>query len=216
MSTEPSTQHSPETYRIMALAAVCQAVELVRLIARKASTSDELLKVMYNSITLVDADGPLEIYGSFDQLNLGYKVLVQQLGFQTEKDIEVTRYIASVLTLERKLSNNNRALGELSSRITDLNRQLSHFDLLDSNTVANMATIYTDVISPLGRRIQISGSEQFLKVESNQHKIRALLLTAVRAAVLWRQLGGKRRQLILSRQSILNVAQTALDAAKQP
>jgi high frequency lysogenization protein len=201
---------SQETSRIMALAAVCQAAELVRLIARKSTISDEQLKVMLNSITLVDADEPLQIYGSLTNLNLGYQVLCQQLGHQGKKDLEVTGYIMSALTLERKLANKPAALGQLADRINDLKRQLTHFDLLDTNTVANIANIYTDIISPLGRRIQVNGTEQFLKVESNQHKIRALLLSAVRAAVLWRQLGGKRRQLILSRQAIVNVAQQAI------
>ncbi|MEH6454630.1 MAG: DUF489 family protein, partial [Psychromonas sp.] len=36
------------------------------------------------------------------------------------------------------------------------------------------------------------------------HKIRALLLAGVRAAVLWRQIGGKRRQLIFSRKAMLH------------
>lgn len=205
--------HSQHTYRTMALAAVCQAVESVKLIARKASSDDDSLKIMYNSITLVDADNPLQIYGDFSQLNQGYQVLCMQLGHNTQKDIEVTRYIASILTLERKLSGSSKALNQLSDKISDLNRLLTHFDILDSNTIASMAAIYTDVISPLGRRIQVAGSPQVLQIESNQHKIRALLLSAIRAAVLWRQLGGKRRQLILSRQKIYLEAQHALTNA---
>ena len=205
-------QNDPQlNYRIMALAAVCQSVELVKLIARKATSSDELLRVMFNSTTIIDAQDPVQIYGSFDQLNLGYKVLCEQLGHQNQKDVEVTRYIASILTLERKLISRPASLSQLGERIDQLNRQLGHFDLLDTNIVANMADIYTDVISPLGNRIQIAGSPQFLQVQSNQHKIRALLLSAIRGAVLWRQLGGKRRQLVFSRQKILDVAQSALN-----
>ena len=190
----------------MALAAVCQAAELVRLIARQSATSDELLEVMFKSVTITDAHTPVSIYGQLKNLELGYQTLTIQLSNQTHKDIEVTRYIAGILTLERKLSKKPQALEQLSQRISDINRQLGHFSLLDDNMIANMASIYTDVISPLGNRIQVSGAPQLLKIPSNQQKIRALLLAAVRAAVLWRQLGGKKRQLLFSRQAILNVS----------
>ncbi|MFT5164120.1 MAG: high frequency lysogenization protein [Alteromonadaceae bacterium] len=200
----------PQTNRVMALAAVCQAVELVRLIARQAKTSDELLNVMFNSITIVDAETPMAVYSNNKNLEMGYKVLCDQLGHQRQKDIEVTRYIAGILTLERKLFKKPASLDQLAQRITNLQRQLTHFDLLDDNMVANIASIYTDVVSPLGNRIQVAGSPQFLKVQGNQQKIRALLLAGIRAAVLWRQLGGKRRHLLFSRQAIINVAQQSI------
>lgn len=205
------SQTDSQADRVMALAALCQAAELVRLIARQAKTSDELLTVMLDSVVTVNADTPVDIYGSRNNLELGYKVLCDQLGHQSKKDVEVTRYIAGIMTLERKLSKKPAALGQLSNRIDDIKRQLSHFELLDDNIVANMASIYTDMVSPLGNRIQVAGSPQFLQIQSNQHKIRALLLSAIRAAVLWRQLGGKRRQLLWSRQAILTVAQQSVN-----
>lgn len=198
-------------YRVMALAAVCQASELVRLVAREDQSPEQLHRIMFKSITMVDADNPEQIYGQMHDLSLGYRTLCQQLGHQNQKDIDVTRYIVSILTLERKLTNHSKAMSQLGERINDLNRSLTHFDILDDNIVANLADIYSQVISPLGKRIEIHGSPQFLQVQSNQHKVRALLLSAIRAAVLWRQLGGKRRQLIFSRQAILDVAQHSLN-----
>ncbi len=198
-------------FRVMALAAVCQAAELVRLIAREDQSPEQLHRVMFNSITMIDADTPEQVYGQMHDLSLGYRTLCQQLGNQNEKDIDITRYIVSVLTLERKLSSNQRALAELSTQIDELKRSLAHFDLLDSNIIAKMADIYSDVIGPLGRRIEVHGKPQYLQIQANQHRVRALLLSAIRAAVLWRQLGGKRRQLIFSRQAILDVAQHSLN-----
>ncbi len=111
----------------MALAAVCQAAELVRLIARQSATSDELLEVMFKSVTITDAHTPVSIYGQLKNLELGYQTLTIQLSNQTHKDIEVTRYIAGILTLERKLSKKPQALEQLSQRISDINRQLGSF-----------------------------------------------------------------------------------------
>jgi len=179
----------------------------VRTIARTNQCDEQLLKVMLQSLTFVDATTPVEIYGNSENLNLGYNVTVNQLDNQGEKDIEVTRYIIGIIALERSLASKSNALGALGGRIDDLNRLLTHFDILDSNAIANIAKIYSDVISPLGRRIQIAGNPNFLQVESTQNKVRALLLCAIRAAVLWRQLGGKRRHLVFSRRAILEQAQ---------
>lgn len=210
-----------KTYRVMALAAICQAVELVRLIARKATDPhetpafDQQLKVMYHSITVVDADNPSQIYDSMQNLTLGYQTLCRQLNNQAGKNVELTHYIIGILALERKLNKRAAALTQLSERIDGLKRQLSHFDLLDENIIANIAAIYTEVISPLGNRIQITGSPEALQIQSNQQKIRALLLSAIRAAVLWRQMGGKKRHLLFSRQDILTVAQHSLKVNQQ-
>jgi high frequency lysogenization protein len=202
-----NTQDNSRQHQVMAFAAICQAAEMVKTIARNNSIDDDLLKVMLKSLTYIDATTPEEIYGDNYNLNLGYRSMVKQLGNSQDKDIEVTRYVLGAITLERSLASRPKQMSQLGQRIEEFNRMLSHFDILDSNSVSNVASIYTDVISPLGRRIQVTGSPQFLTIESNQAKVRALLLCAIRAAVLWRQLGGKRRQLIFTRSALVELAQ---------
>ncbi len=46
----------------------------------------------------------------------------------------------------------------LGNRIAGLHRQLEHFDLQSETLLSAMAGIYVDVISPLGPRIQVTGS----------------------------------------------------------
>ncbi|GAL11758.1 a protein of unknown function perhaps involved in purine metabolism [Vibrio astriarenae] len=43
-----------------------------------------------------------------------------------------------------------------------------------------------------------------------QQRVRALLLSGIRSAVLWRQVGGKRRHLIFSRKKMVEQAQILL------
>lgn len=202
-----STQDRNKQNQVMAFAAICQAAEMVKQIARNNFIDDDLLTVMLKSLTFINATSPEEIYGDNHNLNLGYRSMVRQLGNSNDKDIEVTRYVLGAITLERSLANRPKQMGQLGQRIEEFNRMLSHFDILDSNAISNVASIYTDIVSPLGRRIQVTGSPQFLSVESNQAKVRALLLCAIRAAVLWRQLGGKRRQLVFSRSAMVDLAQ---------
>ncbi|KPU83108.1 lysogenization regulator, partial [Psychromonas sp. PRT-SC03] len=81
--------------------------------------------------------------------------------------------------------------------------QLADANIDDDNILSSLNLIYKDLISDLGPKIQVNGSPSCLQQERTQHKIRALLLAGVRSAVLWRQIGGKRRQLLSSRKAML-------------
>ncbi len=76
--------------------------------------------------------------------------------------------------------------------------------------ISNLASIYLDVISPIGPRIQVTGTPAVLQQTANQHKVRALLLSGIRCAVLWRQVGGRRRHLIFGRKKMIEQAQILL------
>ena len=61
-----------------------------------------------------------------------------------------------------------QAKQELARRIQYLPTQLEHYQLLDEQMLSNFAGIYVDVISPLGRRIQVTGATQYLQQLSTQ------------------------------------------------
>jgi len=77
------------------------------------------------------------------------------------------------MVLERKLSSAKGALDTLGNRINGLQRQLEHFDLQSETLMSAMAAIYVDVISPLGPRIQVTGSPAVLQSPQVQAKVRA-------------------------------------------
>ncbi|MEW8459773.1 MAG: DUF489 family protein [Candidatus Thiodiazotropha endolucinida] len=49
----------------------------------------------------------------------------------------------------------------------------------------------------------------------NVNKIRALLLSGIRAATLWRQTGGRRRQLLFVRKRYIQACRELLDDLHQ-
>lgn len=150
---------------------------------------------------------PLEVFGSHLAIRDGYRALVEQLGADgSQKNAELTRYVVSLIALERKLAKRKDILNMLGERIGQIGRQQQHFDLLDEQILANMASIYSDLISPIGPRIQVAGTPLFLQQPLVQHKVRALLLAGIRAAVLWRQLGGSRTQIIFARKKMVELA----------
>lgn len=213
MPTENQHYHP----RHLALAAVCQAAALVKQIARSGDMDHNAFACSINSIAITDSSNTLEVFGSLQQLKLGLTTLVNQLGNDDKvKDVEITRYVANLLALERKVATNTKVMQKLGERIAQIQRQQLHMDILDGQMLSNLAAIYSEVVSPVARKIQIAGSPALLKRADNQHKVRATLLAGLRAAVLWRQLGGKRRQILFNRQSIVSAATSALQQATYP
>lgn len=208
--------YDQSTQIVIALAGVCQAVNLVQSFARKGVAAQSQFETSIKSIVITDPDSTEQVFGSLADLQLGLQTLIAQLGnVPVEKDAEITRYVASVLGLERKLSRQPKRLSELSSRIAGIERQLQHLNLFEDQMISNLASIYSDVLSPAGPKIQIAGTPALLQQASIQHRVRALLLAALRAAVLWRQLGGKRRSILFNRRKIVAIAQQLLQQTNQ-
>jgi len=196
--------------RTMAFAGILQAIAQVQHLARHGELDNAELAASLNTILVTNPDNTADVYQDKIVLQKGYKLILNQLGDSSQKDVEITRYLVGVLALERKLVRSNSGLGMLAERINQVNRQLHHFAITDEQVVANLASIYSDIISNLGPKIQISGNPVCLQRPIVQHKIRALLLAAIRSAVLWRQLGGKRRHLVFAHKAIVDTAKKSL------
>jgi high frequency lysogenization protein len=65
-----------------------------------------------------------------------------------------------------------------------------------------MADLYSQTLSTFRYRIQVNGDYNFLQQQRIANQIRALLLAAVRSAILWRQVGGNRWHFLLNRKHI--------------
>ena len=194
-------------------AAICQIASAVQKLSRTGQYDERKLELLLSGITVTSPENTLAVYGG-ETANLkdGLSVLVDHLGDQNKpKDPELTRYIVSLLNLERKLSKSKALLNELGSRIDQAKRQQEHYDIISDTMLNSLASIYSDLISPLGARIQVAGEPAILKQEINQHKIRSLLLAGIRSSVLWRQVGGKRRNILFARSKILQCAQNLLN-----
>ena len=194
-------------------AAICQIATAVQTIARQGSLPDDELAFILKGVINTSPTNTLDVYGSeIANLRPGLQVMVNHLGdHNSAKDPELTRYIVSLLALERKLTKNSKQMQALGQRIEDSKRQLEHFELTSENLLRSFAGIYSDLISPLGTPIQVAGDPAILKQEINQYKIRSLLLAGIRSAVLWRQVGGKRRNILFARSKLIAAAQNLLN-----
>lgn len=194
------------------LAAICHVAYSVQKLARNGQVNDLELSMLLKSVMVTSPSNTLEVYGSeISNLKTGLDTLIAHLGNNSQKkDPEITRYVVSLLSLERRLSKNNKKMAELGNRIEQAQRQLDHYDINSETLVSSLASIYSDIVSPLGTPIQVAGNPEILKNTTYQHKIRALLLAGIRSSVLWRQVGGKRRNILFSRSKIVECAEQLL------
>ncbi|GAA5645168.1 high frequency lysogenization protein HflD [Vibrio proteolyticus] len=195
--------------RTIAFAGICQAVALVQQVAKNGDCDSDAFETSLKAVLNINPGSTLEVFGRETDLKVGLECLVQGID-STPTGSEITRYIISLMALERKLAGRRDAMAQLGDRLQMLERQLEHYDLLDDNMISNLASVYLDVISPIGPRIQVTGTPSVLQQTTNQHKVRALLLSGIRCAVLWRQVGGKRRHLIFGRKKMVQQAQILL------
>jgi len=202
------------------LAAIFQAAQLVQQVSRTGQIDEIELALLINSIIVTSPENTLAVFGGeLVNLRRGLQLLINHLGDSENnkngnkktKDPELTRYIIGLINLERKLAKQPKQLAQLGERIDASKRQIEHYSVTSETLISSFASIYSDIISPLGARIQVTGEPTILKQTTNQHKIRALLLAGIRAAVLWRQVGGKRRNIFFNRRKIVTSAQQLLN-----
>ena len=193
----PQTDHD----RVIALAGVLQAADLVRGIARRGQARMEDVDTCLASLLKIDATSSIDIYGDLHHLRPGLRLLEQQLG--NPSDIELTRYAIALLGLERKLSRRPDLLKAMGASLEEIIQNLPHFPINHSNTIARFADLYLRNISTLSPRIMVNGVQTHLSNPENANRIRALLLAGIRAATLWRQSGGSRLILLLRRNLLL-------------
>jgi high frequency lysogenization protein len=70
--------------------------------------------------------------------------------------------------------------------------------------------LYSATISKISPRIVVNGKPQFLQNQRTVDWVRTLLLTGLRSATLWSQLGGGRFELMFGRKKIMREAQSLL------
>ncbi|MDQ2070786.1 high frequency lysogenization protein HflD [Natronospira bacteriovora] len=191
------------TGRVVALAALFQAVKGVDDIAHKGKTDDWRLETAVNSVLTRDADSAADIFGGVSQLRDGLILFRRLLTEQVpNNEMILTRYAVAVLHLAKKLRGRPELMEELSSGIGAAQRSVDHFGLLHENVFAGLADTWSRSAGQIHPRIMVSGEDSYLQDQKNVNKVRTLLLAGIRAAVLWYQEGGSRWNLVFRRGAL--------------
>jgi high frequency lysogenization protein len=194
----------------LGLAGMLQAVALIREFTQTGKVDDDAFAASMHSIFQLNAKDIPTIYGSVAGLKLGLNKLVHTFDLTRSMDKSQHRYLLSLIHLQKKLSRSPKALGLLTERLRQTQKQVNYFSATHPVVIANLADVYMHTISSFRFRIIIMGNQRVLHSRENMEKIRALLLAGLRAAVLWRQMGGSRLQILFSRVKIKAAARRLL------
>jgi high frequency lysogenization protein len=192
--------------RLIALAGIFQAAHCVRQIARKGTVDTDTMEPCIYSLFQTDAESTEAVYGAAGGLAPGARELISQLTGKQGRDLELTRHVITLLKLERVLAGRRVLMGKIAGGIEQAAAKLDHLPLLHPSLLADLAEIYSGSVSNLHPRILVRGEPVYLQNPDNQNRIRALLLAGIRAAWLWRQVGGSRWKILFGRRRLLDSA----------
>lgn len=195
--------------RVIALAALAQSLKLVQQLANVGQTEQLPETVLFDSLFRFDAETPEAVYGPASGLDRGLRELLGVLG-HGQRDASVLRMGGTVLGLERAFMRNPQAGQRVQEVLGDIDRQRLHLGPTHPTIVLRLADLYAEDVSPLGTKVLVKGNPVYLGQPQVVAEVRALLLCAVRAAVLWRQLGGSRLDFLLRRRAMVEAAQSLL------
>lgn len=199
--------------QVIALAGVFQAAALVRATATSGSQDAAALEASIASILRVDVDDAASAFGGLGNLRLGLEAMVQQLD-RSPGDVSVSQIAVTVLRVERKLSARPEMLQALREGIEAIQRQVDHLGVTHTSVLARLSELYANTLSNLRPRVVVQGNPLYLQQPAQVERIRSTLLAGVRAAVLWRQLGGSQWQLLFKRSQVVMLARGMLSRAK--
>ncbi len=227
---------SSQDQQTIALAGIFQAASLVDQIAKRGMIPQHNFEASINSIFITSPDSTEDVYGGVKELpfNLqtGLKVAQDMASKNGNISKDVTRYAMGLLHLESRLHKHPKMLEQIGQRIDQIAQQAQFYSSQDnagesepaigssapnfarSTVIANTEALYQETLSTFSFRIQVTGEPNHLKNTDNADKIRALLLAGVRAALLWRQVGGRRWHLLFFRSRVGKSASRILQSAQ--
>lgn len=192
--------------RALALAGVMQGLKLAQSFAQTGSADPDMLQASLASLFRIDADTTEAVYGSAHLMAPGLRALISQLQGGDSRDSACSRMAVTLLHVERKLVSRTDLLKTIRDGVNDIERQREHFGIAHPTVITRLGDLYAGSVSTLSPRVLVQGNPVQLAQPQVVAQIRAVLLAAIRSAVLWRQLGGSYWDLLLRRRAILHSA----------
>lgn len=190
--------------QLIALGAIFTAAIQADKLARTGQLDERITECLINSLLVTNPKTTLDVYGGDDyELVEGYHFLCKFLERNAGISREVLRYGLSIILLERKLAANPAMLQTIASNLEQIGNKIEHFGIMHDNVFSACGGLYEQTISTFNHRIQVVGDITYLQQPHIAAQIRTLLLTGIRSAMLWHQLGGRRWHLLLKRGKLL-------------
>lgn len=191
--------------RVLALAGLLQALAEVRRIAETGQSDSAALQCAVDSVFRIDAGSPAEVYGGAAALRPGLRLLrawLRNEGGQAARDPMLPRLALAVLQLERRFVRSDLP-AKVHAGVVALAPRAGELGSTHPDVLGGLGRLYADTVSHLRPRVMVKGNPHYLGQASVVAEIRAVLLAALRSAVLWRQLGGSLWDMALRRGAMV-------------
>lgn len=198
----------------IAFAGMLQASELVRQVATSGQCSQQAAQSSIASIFSRDPQSTEDVFGGLGGVRMGLRVLVELFSARTgNESLQSLNYALGLTKLGARVQRDSRRQNALGQDLDLVERAWNDAEMaLDESVISQLADVYQQHVSTLDFRLSISGSPEYLKQADKAAFVRALLLSGLRSAILWRQLGGRQWRLIFQRRKMLEKAQELLAA----
>jgi high frequency lysogenization protein len=187
--------------RVLALAGMAQALAQVRRIADTGQADATVLATALDSVFQIDAESPAAVYGGEQALRPGL-LLLRDYFRNLSRDELLPRLALAVLQLERRFSRDPMAQ-RVHAGIVGLGPMAARLGTAHPDVLVAVGGLYASTVSHLRPRVLVQGNPHYLGQAQVVAEVRAVLLAALRSAVLWRQLGGSLWDLLLRRRALL-------------
>lgn len=187
---------------VLALAGIDQTAVLIQQIATTGNCDPIAYAHSIKSVYMIDTPDAQSVFGGPAGAKLGIVHLHNTLFSQPSNVFEkqIYRHVLSMIQAERALQRDPAMLTNLQKKIRYVQNQAEFFSPTHPSVIASLAKIYVETIGTLAFKIGVIGKKEYMNTPEVMQKIRALLLAGVRSAVLWRQVGGNRLQLLFKRK----------------
>ena len=196
--------------RVLALAGLVQALKQVRQIAETGQADAGVVATAIDSMFRIDAESPQAIYGGTSQLRPG--LLLMRACFSNQgSDEMLPRLALAVFQLERRFVRDAIVAQQVHDGVIAVLPVAERLGQHHPEVLAALGALYADTVSHLRPRVLVQGNPHYLGQASVVAEIRAMLLAALRSAVLWRQLDGSLWDFLLRRRELMQAIGTHLD-----
>jgi high frequency lysogenization protein len=192
---------TPFDDRVLALGALLVALSQVRRIAETGQSDTATLQLALDSVFRLDAADTAAAVGGVDAVRPGLRLLRDYLA-GTNKDEALGKLAMAVMQLERRFVADAAMTERVRTGLRALQGPVERLGSPHHDVVAGLASLYADTISHLRPRVMVQGNPHYLGQAGVVAEIRALLLAALRAAVLWRQMGGSLWDFLFRRRDM--------------
>lgn len=187
--------------RILALAGLVQALKQVRRIAETGQADASVLSTALDSVFRIDAESPEAVYGGIGDLRPGLVLLRDYFG-NRNKDEALPRLALAVLQIERRFVRDGAMVQQVQEGIASTATIADRLGSSHPDVLAALGKLYADTVSNLRPKVMVQGNPHYLGQADIVSEIRALLLAALRSAVLWRQMGGSLFDFLIGRRQM--------------